>query len=200
MKKFIFLFLFVSTKAVFAQTNYMDEIVSESCDCIEHLSKDLDPETYTMQLGLCMLKASMPYKKQLKKEHNIDLDNILKDAERLGEVIGVQLALTCPDALLYATEQMGGTEELLKDESDINGIVTKVETEQFVVFTIKDENGKSAKYYWIYGIETEEDLVAIYKDLVGEKVSLSFESVDIFDPKIGEYRSCNIITTFEFDK
>ena len=87
MKKFILLLILVSSKTVFAQTNYMDEIVSESCDCIEHISKELDSETYTMQLGLCMIKASMPYKKQLKKDHNINLDNIIKDAEKLGEVM-----------------------------------------------------------------------------------------------------------------
>ncbi|MBK6338402.1 MAG: hypothetical protein IPH74_07735 [Bacteroidetes bacterium] len=198
MKKFILLLLLVSSKTVFAQTNYMDEIVSESCDCIEHISKELDSETYTMQLGLCMIKASMPYKKQLKKDHNINLDNIIKDAEKLGEVIGVQLALTCPEALMFATEQIEGTEDKDNEGMFIIGTITKVETEQFVVFTLKDGMGKSAKYYWIYGIETDEDLVAIYKDLIGEKVNLDYEMVDIFDPKIGEYRSCNVITAFAF--
>lgn len=199
MKKYFFLLLLSITTSIFGQS-YMDQIVDESCDCLDHISKKLDKEAYTMQVGLCMMKASQPYKKQLKKDYNIDMDNIVKDAERLGEVIGVQLAFKCPEALLLASDKIDPNNEYLVDDTDLYGTITKVETDQFVVFTIKDENGKSAKYYWFTTIETSEDLQTMYDNIVGKWVSIVYKTADYFDPKIGEYRSYNVITELELDK
>jgi len=47
--------------------SYVDEIAKETCECLNHISEDLDAEKYTLELGLCMINAASPYKKSLKK-------------------------------------------------------------------------------------------------------------------------------------
>ena len=93
----LFMLLFI-LNPVYSQ-NYMDEIVNKSCECLISVPDSLDSEEFNMKLGLCMLEASMPYKKQLKKEFGIDLDNIDVEGARLGKLIGIRMTTVCPDAL-----------------------------------------------------------------------------------------------------
>ena len=78
----LILALIATTTTAFSQ-NYMDEIAKETCKCLTQITDDLNPEKYAMELGLCMLNASNPYKKQLKKDFKIDLDKIDTHAEEL---------------------------------------------------------------------------------------------------------------------
>lgn len=200
MKKILFILFAICSSTTFGQA-YMDDIVDKTCDCVDHLSKDLDNETYTMKLGLCIINSSMPYAKQLKKEYGINLDNISKGAEKLGEVVGVKMIGVCPDALVLATDKIGNASDTdtEDEELEVEGTVTKVESNQFVVFTLKTDVGKSEKFYWLNEIKTDENLEEIYLNLEGKSVYLVYTEQSFFDPKLNEYRTFNIISEFHFN-
>ena len=66
--KSILITLFLAFSFTAFSQDYMDKIALEVCDCIDNVSDSVPTDQFNMELGLCMLEASMPYKKQLKKE------------------------------------------------------------------------------------------------------------------------------------
>jgi hypothetical protein len=188
---FITLLIIFSTSSIFAQ-DYLTKITYQSCECLSSIEDTTDKDQFNLELGLCIIDASMPYKKELKKDHDIDLENINEDGTRLGELIGLKMAGICPEEILKVAN--GGDDENYDDLSSyISGTVTKIEKEQFVVLSIKDDSGKTTKFYWIYYIDSNVDLETEYTSLVGKKVDLYYYESDLFDARIDEYKPFNII-------
>ena len=140
----IFLFLLLNLKG-FSQ-DYLDKITQQTCGCLNKVSDTVSTDRMYMELGVCMISAAEPYKKQLKKDHNIDISNIdsNEEGEKLGKLIGIKMASVCPDALLALTARAEKNEK--NNESDLNvfvGRITKIDKDYFVVFTITDTENKS---------------------------------------------------------
>jgi hypothetical protein len=193
---FVAVFLLMGGIAAYGQT-YMDAIVNQCCDCMNKIPQDVtDREELEMKLGLCIIEASLPYKKQLKKEMGIDLDHMDREAEKLGAAIGVKMLGVCPDAVMRMAANAQDDEEDASVET-INGTITKVDKDFFVVFSVKDDAGKVSKYYWMTFIESEDDFATSYAALLGKDVSISYKTQEFFDPKIGEYRKFFVITKIQ---
>jgi hypothetical protein len=189
-------FIFFFTSLSYSQ-DYLTTIAEKSCQCVEKVSDTLEAKSYNMQLGICMIEAAMPYKKQIKKDYDVNMDNIGNEGEKLGGIIGVKMASVCPTAMLKIAErskQSGKDEEEKPSENNITGIVSKIENDLFVTFTLKTETGKSVKFYWLNFINAEMDLPTKYNTLLGKTINVNYTSMDFFDPKIEEYRQFNIIS------
>ena len=188
---FLFL-LFVNTS--FSQ-DYIDAIVNESCTCLEKIPDDSVGQVMNMEMGLCIINASMPYKEQLKADFGYDLDNIGEEGEAIGQFFGLKMASNCPELLIKVTKQSTGEDEMVSEaESElILGTITKIEKKDFFVFTIKDYSGIQKKYYWLGPITTDMDLISGYEGLLDSKVQLKYHKEDLFDTQLMEYRSFNVI-------
>lgn len=178
----------------------MDDIVNKACECLTNIPDTLDTQQYNMELGLCILEASSPYKKKLKKDFDIDLDKIDTEGESLGRLIGVRMTTVCPDALISISKR-SAQKKLEKEPLEISdlgfekahGFITNIEDDYFVVFSVKDENGKITKFYWLTFIDSSIELTQNYDALVGKTANISYEEMEFFDPKISEYRTFNVI-------
>lgn len=192
MKKILIAgFIFVAHHS-FSQV-YLDKIVQESCNCVSKVSQTLDNEQYTQELGICMIVAAEPYRKQLKKDHNIDFDKIDVDGEKLGKLLGIKMASVCPDLILAVAKKSGNDESAPAESKSFEGIITKIENEFFVVLHIKDGSGKTNKFYWLTYVESGIEVAERYDSMVGTSVAVTYRSEEFFDPKIKEYRSFSII-------
>jgi hypothetical protein len=196
MKKILIAGLILSGFHSFSQS-YLDKIVQESCNCVSKVSQTLDNEQYTQELGICMIVAAEPYRKQLKKDHSIDFDKIDVDGEKLGKLIGIKMAAVCPDLILAVAKRSGNSESASVESKSFEGIITKTENEFFVVLHIKDESGKINKFYWLTYVESDIEVGDRYDSMVGKSVALTYRSEEFFDPKIKEYRSFSIIEKLE---
>jgi hypothetical protein len=159
-------------------------------------------DQFNMELGLCMLEASMPYQKQLKKDHGINWDRIDKEGEKLGRLIGMKLASVCPNSLMrmvkkVSPELMDDEDEEIDDELYAEGEIQKVEEEQFIVISVKEESGKVSKFYWMTFIDSDFDLANDYNSLIGKKAVLTYEEYEFFDPRLKEYRVFNVINALD---
>ena len=195
MMKYFLLFLFSFFYNSFFSQNYIDIIAQESCSCIEKLPEIEGKEAKTMRMGLCMIEAAGPYKVELYNDHAIDFSKINESAgEELGLLIGMKMASFCPEILMeMATDQMNDSE----DESEdlyFEGKVISIDTEGFVYFTIKDENGRVSKYYWLTYVESEMNLENSYESLLGREVVGEYRVIEFFDPRIKEYRNMNVLS------
>lgn len=197
MKKIITITLTLFSLNTFSQ-EYMDKIAQQTCDCLSKIADTANAERMYMELGVCMIKASEPYKKQLKKDYDIDFNNIEKEGEALGKIVGFKMATVCPDGLIRLLK-MAETEpkENKKEALTSIGKVTQIDREVFVVFSVFDNSGKSMKFYWLTSAESNIDLANNYKTLIESDVKIKYYTKEFFDPKIGEYRNFNIIEKIE---
>lgn len=197
MKKILVLLFCCVAHYSFSQT-YFDKIVEESCACISKVSDNLDKERYTQEIGICMLVAAEPYRKQLKKEHGINFDKIDVDGEKLGRLIGMKMATMCPNAILSAVNKSDESSTASAGGKSFGGTVTKLENDFFVILHVKEESGKINKFYWLTYVESDVDLADQYASMIGSPVNITYRSEDMFDPKIKEYRQFSIIEKIEF--
>lgn len=195
MKKLrVLLLLALLVNAGYAQ-DYMNNILESTCNCAGKVSDTLELNQYNMAIGACMIEAALPYKKQLKKDHGVNLDKFDLDAEKLGTIIGVKMASYCPDVLLRLTQksQKKNTPEVSKEEV-ITGKVVKIDTDFFVVFHVRDDKGKTTRLTWLTFVESDVDHTSDYSSMVGKSVEVQYRREDLFDPKLNEYRQFLIIT------
>lgn len=184
----------------------MDEIAQKTCECLENVSDSLNADDFSMKVGLCMIDVASPYKKQLKKDYGIDFNNIETEGEELGRLIGMKMVGFCPEALMRMASKINDEDELELDEpaneqvKTYTGVITKVEVSQFVVFTVKNSNGKLSKFYWLNFIDSNRELTADYEAFEGGFTIISYESQEFFDPRIGEYRMFNIIKKLDISE
>jgi hypothetical protein len=194
--KIVFLILvsLTITANVFSQ-DYMEDIALKSCECFSTVSDTFSTERFSMEVGLCMIEAATPYKKQLKKDYKIDFNKIDTQGEELGRIIGVKMVSICPDAIMEMASRMNDDKEMQSTSLIYDGYVTKIEDNQFVVFSVKDNDGKTTKFYWLTFIDIDYniELTSQYKMLVHESVKITFVQQEFFDYRIGEYRTFNII-------
>ena len=198
MKKIlIFAGLLLVSIPGFSQT-YMDKIVKSSCECISSVPDSLDKDKFNMQFGLCMINASMPYKKELKRDYNINLDHIdNKEGQKLGTVVALKMGAICPDGLLKVANINKAIPEQETSEKTMEGIVTNIEDTNFVVFSVKDDLGRLFKFYWFQVIQSDTELTNTYNSLLGKTIKLTYDKKEYFDPKITDYRQYNVISKIE---
>ncbi len=166
--KYFFLFLFTFFCNIFFSQDYIDRIAQESCSCIDKLPEIEDQEAKTIRMGLCMINAAEPYSKELYRDHGIDFSRINESAgEELGLLIGLKMANFCPEILTeMAADQIDDAEE---EDLYFEGRVSGIDTDGFVCFSIKDEDGRVSKYYWLSYVESEMNLENSYANPSGKR-------------------------------
>jgi len=195
MKNFILISLSLFSNQIFSQ-EYTSKIAKETCECIQKAkTENPDPKKLELQFGMCMINASQPYAKEIKRDFNVDL--LSGDSYETGEVVGKWLLKECPDAFMDLVNS--SNEEAEEKQMLVNGTVSKIEEERFITFHIVGENKILNKFYWISNIESNLDLPKVYKTLLNKKITVSYFNSDIFDPKINDYRNLNIISTLKTD-
>lgn len=203
MKVKIFIALLIIVPGIGFSQDYMDDIALKACDCLSTVSDTLNTERFHMEIGLCMINAANPYIKELKKDYKIDLSKINPtQGEELGRIIGLRMASVCPDAMMKMVGKLNNNSNKNNNsnsvsENSVQGKITAIVDDKFVEFSIKDEQGKISKYYWLTFIESNSDLSANYKTLTDKFVKVTFISQEFFDARIGEYRAFNIIKKLE---
>jgi hypothetical protein len=197
MKIKIFIAILIMTTNIAFSQDYMDDIALKACECLSTVSDTLETERFNMELGICMIDAASPYKKQLKKGYKIDFNKIDTQGKELGRIIGLRMASVCPDALMKMVNKVNNKKNNDISENIIEGQVTAIIDDKFVEFSIKNELGKNSKYYWFTFIESNTDLSTDYKTLTDKFVQVTFTSQEFFDARIGEYRAFNIIQKLE---
>ncbi|WDT67237.1 hypothetical protein [Cloacibacterium sp. TD35] len=204
MKKLIILFFSIFSLCSYSQEDFKKKIAQDACKCIGEIKPEKkSKEVMQMQLGLCFIKVATPYKEQIKKEYGIDLSKDISNEakmEELGEKLGVLMVSECADTFISFVDKSGYGEQYAQETAEessadfMNGEITRIEKDAFVIFYLKGDNGILTKFYWISNVDSNIELEKKYQDLVGKKVNISYYSADIFDHKINDYRKVNILS------
>ncbi|MFZ6798406.1 hypothetical protein [Undibacterium sp. Di24W] len=194
LKNIAFLVLLCSASAQSFAQEYVDKIAKRACDCSETAIKNSNEKTRSMEIGFCILNAAdAEDKKKFKKDFNLDFNEIDKNGEKIGKLIGMKMAPICPTTMMALANAQVDKEKSNNAFQSVFGEVIKIEKDFFVSFVVRESNGNSSKLLWTSPIETNIDMANQYLSLQGKSLQFSFENQNIFDPKIGEYRSFKII-------
>ncbi len=193
MKKIALLALLYSvSSATFAQ-HFIETMASGACQCIEKIATTVPAKDLKLEVGLCIMKTYKPeFEKPLKAEYGIDIHGAKDGMENFGRIVALRMATSCPSVLARVSRAAAADGDL--GSESISGTVIKIEKDGFVAFTVKDQAGKTGKFYWMGQIDSGIDLVNNYNALLDRQLTLSFENKEYFDPKIDEYRKFKVIT------
>ena len=176
----------------------MDTIVEQACSCVSEIGDE--EELNSTNLGLCILNEAVKFKEELLRDHNINMANIDVEGEALGRLVALEMLSVCPDQLKRMVNARQNEQDAAAEEENsyysITGQVKSIQKSDFISFSITSEEGKTSKFYWLTFIDGNFDIQEEYNSLEGKKVEVSYSEIELYDPKIGEYRTFNVIDSF----
>jgi len=195
MKKTLIVFFIILIKShiAYSQEDYMKNIVEKSCQCLSEIA---DNENLgSTSVGLCMIQEANLYKKELLRDHNINMDNIQNEGEQLGKLIAIEMITSCPEQMKRIASNVEIKEDSEEDVSFeyIQGIVKSIEKNEFIIFSVTSSEGKTSKFYWLQFIQSKNDLQSEFESYTKKKVEIEYSIFEFYDPQLGEYRNYNVI-------
>lgn len=201
MKTWINLVVATFSTLGIAQTAPMDFVAKETCECIAQKKAEgkTSKEDLTLHVGLCLISSYDKFKDQFPKEEQINLsdDNA---AEKLGEKVAMKMLSYCPETIIELgmmdQEEEGNVVTEETKYETVEGTIIAIEVKQFVVFKLKDKNGKQIQFLLLDYFESAN----VYTDgnlKVNDKVAVSYGDVELYDPMQKEFRTYKVITALK---
>ncbi|NIK93106.1 hypothetical protein GZ212_13160 [Mangrovimonas sp. CR14] len=175
----------------------MKKIVDHACECIQNLP---DEKMDNENIGLCMLNEAAKYGDELLRDYNIDIRKIDEQGEELGRIIGVEMLISCPESIqrLASLKVDDDDNAEIYEPMIIEGKIRNISSEDFVIFTVEDNQGKTSKFYWLTFVSNSGTNIQYnFNETKNKDVKMEFIQQELFDPKINEYRNFNIIKSIE---
>jgi hypothetical protein len=172
----------------------LDKIAKGSCGCVDQLDTTAAEEQRNIQLGLCMLQNATPYQKELKKKYGVDLGNLDRDGERFGELIGMRLALQCPEfvALMARLNEESEVDEPPPTASmltsSIEGSLSSVKSGQFLSLVVRRDDGSTMELLLLEHAENAEQVLRRPDQGRGTSGTWTYSTSDLYDPVSRSYR------------
>lgn len=188
--------LFLSVCLVVATTAMAQDginiVANETCQCVTEIKAKGEAITQ-MQLGLCMVKSYTANKSKFPPEMQVALTDSEK-FENVAAQVGIKMVEICPDVIMAFAESDDASEEV-EEEADIivSGQVTEIRTEQFITVEMKDDKGKKYSMLMMFFFDTASVLTE-GKLKKGDKVTASYTEIELYDPKMKEFRTYKILT------
>lgn len=202
MKRILILPLLLVFVNILSAQEYLEDIAKEVCECASKIDYSLTKKAVQLQIGLCVISSAKNYKKKIKKDLEIDMDNLAPgEGRKLGKLVSVKLSNYCPETFAKIYDKAAEEDDLPAVPLDVDapddavfGVITKIEEGNFIVFSLKDDNGKVIKLYWLGFISSDMDLVTDYAKILNKTATVCYRRHDYFDPRIKEYRQHYVIT------
>lgn len=206
MKKYFILTLLISNAFLFAnaQTSGKDSVLSVMAKevCTKISNKDFSgesSESFKMELGLAIMPSISSRMELLQKYYGTDVSKEI--LERVGEEVGVKLAVECPAFIKLITDNS----KLLKKsanedntvEQTISGTLQKIVPGDFTYFQVKDPNGRLIKIWWMEQFEGAEQLS---QQQMNKPVMVTYNVKQTYNSQMQEYISIKVATKLQLIK
>lgn len=171
------------------------KIVNEFC--IEFSKKDFDKfKGAELEIGLIAVPLIEKYKNEIEKEWNLTTEND-EDYTKISERIGKEAAFACPKFLEFLKNNLDEISEFDEDEiKTIEGTFQRLDEQAFSTLVIKTKTGKDERLWWLGYFEGESALKSPVT-LSKKNLSLKYANMEVYDPKLKEYRTIKVIKKLE---
>ena len=191
MKKIAGFFLLISQLAA-AQQMLKEDLLAGVADkiCGYYLSNPPEKVTNNL-LGIYMLNAISEHKENLIFYYGKDFFTNDETMVKLGEEIGLYIALKCPNIFSSFIEEDAtyNTPQLIQ----LSGKIAAIKKEQFLSFRLTEVSGKTTEFLLLYDFSSSYLLTdGLIKE--NDIIDLSYYKEALFDAKIGKFVNFNIVT------
>jgi hypothetical protein len=141
--------------------------------------------------------------KQLEKQKGIKADDMNEGVKKIGEMVGERMVVLCPKSIEKITTEMSkesSSSAIAEATSMEVGTITAIDKNGFVIFTIKNEEGKSSKFYWLSEVQSDIDLITKFESLLNKQVEANYTLSELFDHKSLEYRVFKVLSSMNIKK
>lgn len=190
MKKIFVASLVLAAGLVRAQDPF-GIVAQETCQCVTDL-KNNKIEINDMQLGLCMVKSYSAHKSEFPAERQVSLTDG-EAFESIAAEVGMKMVEICPDIIMQFADENDLVNEFRQREISVSGQITDMRQEQFVTIELKDANGRKYSLLLLHYFDT----AGLYTDgkiRKGDKIQASYTEIELFDPKMKEFRTFKVLT------
>ena len=186
LKKTILIFIIIFSFQKSYSQGILDSIANKTCICIDSAKTlKMDRNQQLTEFGVCMIKTAEPYKKELKRDYNIDLNVLNKETgEKLGRLIALKLVGNCPTFKELMQNEISNQIDKKEKELVFKGTVKEIKKNQFYTIIVEDENKKIKEFIWL--TEINENNISILKSK-GENVKIIYIQMELYEPKLDRY-------------
>lgn len=190
MKPILTLFLVCISFVLTAQEDIYKIIATETCECITKKNVDVKNRSEVeMALGLCMMESF--------QAHEVDIDVSDEQAmTKFGEKVGMKMAPICPTVF---ASFIGDEEPEEPSAIELSGTVKSIETGEFLFLVFKESSGKEHKLLWLRYFPGSDDFKDEPKKLVGKKMTITYQEMECFFPKLKAYYNAKEILSLKLD-
>ena len=184
---------------------------------MEDIPEQVNFEVYESEFGKCIISASLPHKKKLKKKFDLDIDSMdAVQQENFVLTVGVRMTSECPSILLRTakvinkefTDENRATENINYNNiyefrepyqnAIALGILTRIKDSVNTVFFLYNEvTNVESEYIWFTIHNVDQGYVKKFHSLIGESVIITYHSQTLFDSGTGLYETYNVIESIE---
>ena len=184
------LFLVCASLLLTAQDDLYKTIATETCECISKKKVDnTNRSEVEMALGLCMMESF--------QAHSVDIDVSDEQAmTKFGEKVGMQMAPICPTVF---ASFIGDEEQEEVSAIELSGTVKSIESGEFLFLVFKENSGKEHKLLWLRYFPGSDDFKSEPKKLIGKKVTVAYQEMECFFPKLKAYYNTKEIVSLKLD-
>lgn len=205
MKKYFSILALCFLATVTFGQGVVKKLSDKTCKCME--KEDLDAmssEDLQMKFGLCMVEHAMEMNTEIKEELGIDLFAGGEDAGRqLGEKVGFELAISCPAFQAQMMKMLGEEEGAAAETTEATAVgsatgpIKEFKTDGFVNVIMEGDGGRQIKFLWLRHFPGSEKLIGNMNQYVGKTVTITFQEIEVFLPKAGDYFKVKEITSLK---
>lgn len=198
MKKNIFIaFLSLFTLLSFSQKK--EDIYKKIANsCCERLNEKKSSKLTELDLGFAILQVLGDLNEKEKNIIGFNSSKAEESLEKIGEPIGIQMAMACPSIFASLVDENG--KNLLEESSNGNslrGTIEELVSNDFKKIKLKNDKGEIIEFLWLSAFSTDSILVN-NKVVKGDKVEINFNEENFFDPKSNSYKKYNVIKGIKF--
>ena len=196
MKK-LFLFLFLSSNAFFAQSlskeQLIDEMAATGCACAS--KQQLTKDNFELTLGLCILESVNKFEKDVDVHYGKNVTTNQEKMEALGYDMGLKMALKCPSVfqLMVDGTDSENADDTVEEDLMITGTLAEIKSSQFLTFSVKESSGKINNFLLLNTF----DNAFLLTDKVlksNDNLEVYYYESELFDPKAAKFVSFKIVT------
>lgn len=183
--------------SVFAQ-DVVEKVANSACDCLSTKNLEgLNDKQKEMQLGVCILNGFSQHKSEIEKGNGGK--SILEGGmEEIGEEVGIQMALICPEVFLHFADVFM-TDEASYEAAGIMmdlGKITSIEKKLFNIVNLELADGSMLKFLWLWDFEGSEILMK--NQFKNKWINIFYSNLEFFDPEKKKYIPYRVIEKVEF--
>ncbi|MEL6140543.1 MAG: hypothetical protein AAFU67_02880 [Bacteroidota bacterium] len=184
-----------------AEDAYLDKLAKSTCDCFSEKTASGNVNNLELTLGTCMIQ----YVEETRTEYEsifgaVNYTDQLA-MQQLGERTGVKMLSYCPDLIMKLGMESMEEEAAAKSDpptlrSALTGTLVSVTGDDILTVTVKESSGRPVKLLWLRYFPGSDKLIDA-EQIVGKKLRIEFESIDVYSKQSGDYVTRREIRSLE---